>query len=140
MAQEATLSPIVAQVSIPLTEAYQRTLSDFDEQMITDLDDAFFPTQDFFCEQITIEHAAPYSDSETYSGYFEDPTRDVSPNSSIRVTALHPMIELSVPHLAQYPTMEDVIVIRGIRYTIDFIDDEGTGVIRIYLLREGKQV
>jgi len=140
MTQTATLILLSASFSIGTVGAYQRVLSTFDLQMRVDLAEAFFPTRDFFCEQITIEHSAPYSASETYSGYFEDPTREVSPKSQVRVTALHPMIELSVPDLAQYPRTSDVIVIRNVRYTIDFIEDEGTGVIRIYLLREGRQV
>ena len=140
MAQTATLILISASFSLGTVGTYQRVLSDFDIQMRVDLQEAYFPSRDFFCEPITIEHSAPYSASESYSAYFEDPSRDVSPNSQIRVNELHPMVELDSFSLAQYPKTDDVFVIRGVRYTIDFLDDDGTGVIRVYLLREGKQV
>lgn len=140
MAQTATIQRIDSAESVKTISAYQRVLSPFDLQMRSDLADAFFPVSDFFTEPITYIHSAPASVSTTYSAYFEDPSREVSPRSQVKITTLHPMIELNQFAMAQYPKINDVIIVRGIRYSIDFIDYDGTGVIRIYLVREGKSV
>jgi hypothetical protein len=140
MSQSATLQTISATFLVATIGAFQRELSDFDKQMRTDLVDGFFAEQDFFNEPISYEHSAPYSTTESYSGYFEDPTREVAPKSQAKVTVRQPMVQLNRYALKQQPKTSDVIVARGARYTFDFTDDDGTGVLDIYLVREGKQV
>lgn len=140
MAQSATTQTLHLIINITTASAFQEVLSDFDLQVRYDLINAFFPEDDFYTVLIQYIHSYPLNTIENYTVYFEDPTREVSPHANIKVTNRHPRVELNAYELKQYPKVDDILVIKGIRYGIDYIDDEGTGVIELYLVKEGKRI
>jgi hypothetical protein len=137
MAFDAYITSLPIRFSVGTISAYQDTVSEFEQQMRLDMAQAFFPTNDFWSGPITYKHALPLNANRTYDAYFEAPSRDASPNSAVQVTQLHPFVELNLYEMAQYPDLNDVLTIKNINYEIDRWDDDGAGLITLYLVREG---
>ena len=144
MSQSVTLQLVTLTLTVNAISVYQRELSDFDLQMRTDLVRAFFPETDFFCENVTYIHTKPYSGTEIYSGYFEDPTREgmlqareqiVMSKSRVKSNILHPTLELNAFAMEQFPHLDDRVIIRGSRYQIDYLSNDGMGIVKLFLVR-----
>jgi hypothetical protein len=139
MAFDATAVKLSVTVSFSgshTVELYE--LSDFDQQMRADLTDAFFRTADFFNRPVSYTHGAPSNAVVRYDGYFEDPSKNASAGYPGQITVLHPTVEIPRHVLQQYPTMADQLSVSGKRYMPVKIDDDGCGVVKLYLVKAGR--
>lgn len=103
-------------------------------QMVNDLDECFFNNAEF-AVNCTYTHYNLGTD-ETYKVIYDDPTQTVLEGTQTQVIALKPQIMIAISQMKQQPTMRDVITLNGIQYTIDEIENDGVGVLTLYLLRK----
>ena len=139
MAQSANMTGITRTRYLGTISSSILVLSNLQSNMVNDLDNVFFNT-DEFAEYSSIQYTHSKSGiTETYKAIYDDPTQDIKAGSNTEIIALKPQIQMPLPYMKEEPNINDVLVVRGIRYSIDSYESDGVGVITIYLIRENKR-
>lgn len=134
MAFTANVVGITGSRGIGTLTAYQIARSALQAQMITDLNNVFFNNTEF-SESISYTHYN-LGETKTYKVIYDDPTQTITAGISADKIVLKPQIMISLSHMVQYPGMQDVIKVKGIDYMIEEIENDGVGVLTLYLYRK----
>lgn len=112
-------------------------LSDFHSQVRNDLDNVFLNSREF---AISIRYTHLGSQTTvTYCGIFDDEAEgEQLGNTEFIIT--QPQVCINRYSMKQKPKKGDVLLIKGINYSVDDIEDDGTGELNLFLVRNKKVV
>jgi len=137
MTQNINLSLIQRTASAFNIEVVHNIVSNFHKQIRNDLSGVFINQVEF---AIPIQYLH-YGNKKTnnYYGIFDDMSKDEKLGMSDFVV-VQPKVTMDRYSLEQQPRKGDILTIKGIKYSIDTIEDDGTGETTIFLIRKGKTI
>lgn len=140
MAQTANMVGLVRTRYLGTIAISVQDLSDLQLHMLTDLENTFFNINDF-AEKIPIQYThARSGNTESYKGIYDNPSQDIRAGSQTEIINAKPQVQFANYQMKQFPTMDDTLKVRGIRYNIDSYEIDGVGVVTIYLVRESQGI
>lgn len=136
MAQSLTLTGIARAEYVGTIAMYQHTQSALQTQMVDDLENVFFNTTEF-ANTVLYTHKGS-GITKTYREIFDKPSQEIKPGSNSLIIGMKPQIMLSTAHMIHEPSSRDTVLVNGIAYNVDSFEDDGVGVVTIYLTRKGQ--
>ena len=140
MSHTANMVGIARTRYVGITGSSKEVLSNLQIQMKDDLDNVFFNTNEF-AEKESIQYIHSKSGvTRIYEAIFDNPSQDVKAGSQTEILGIKPQVQIPSWLMEHQPILNDVLIVKGIRYNIDSYEDDGVGVVTIYLVREGQNI
>lgn len=121
---------------VPVVSLY--VLDKFGASLRKDLDKVFFPEngQDFTDDHNTVTYTHYTGEVGNYPLIVDNPTTTQNLNAQAEIINRKPQFRMAEHRLLRPMKKGDKVILRGVLYYVDVVENDGVGVVTAYLRRK----